>query len=65
LEERIKKSKGKFKLLKVNIDKCGELATQLKIKSVPTVFFVYMGQGFDYFQGMVDDARLDKSFDTL
>lgn len=34
----------------------------MKIKSVPTVYFVFMGQGIDMFQGLVDDARLDKSF---
>ena len=51
-----------MKLLKVNIDKCGEVAHQLKITSVPTVFAVFRGQGIDSFQGLPEDSKIDKLF---
>ncbi len=65
LEERVKKLQGKVKLLKVNIDKCGQLAHQLKITSVPTVYAVFRGQAIDSFQGLPEDSKIDQLFETL
>lgn len=64
LEERVKEMEG-VKMVKINIDKCAEIATALKVKSVPTVYLVFQGQAVDGFQGNVDDAELNKFFKTI
>lgn len=64
MEERVKEMEG-VKMVKINIDKCAEIATALKVKSVPTVYLVFQGQAVDGFQGNVDDAELNKFFKTI
>lgn len=64
LEERIKAADGKLKLLKINIDKFGQVANIFQIKSVPTVYLVYMGRAIDAFTGELSDADLDKFLAT-
>lgn len=51
--------------MKVNIDKCTEIAHALQVKSVPTVYLLYMGQAVDGFQGDVSDDQLNKFFETI
>lgn len=34
-------------MIKVNIDKCPEIAQALQVKSVPTVYMIYQGQAVD------------------
>lgn len=36
-------------MIKVNIDKCPEIAQALKVKSVPTVYLIIQGQAIDRF----------------
>lgn len=37
----------------------------MQVKSVPTVYLIYMGQAIDGFQGDVSDERLNKFFETI
>lgn len=53
------------KMIKVNIDKCPEIAQALQVKSVPTVYMIYQGQAVDKIQGNVDDAKINKFFETI
>jgi len=55
LEEKVKKAEGKLKLLKINIDKFGQIANIFQIKSVPTVYLVYGGKAVDAFTGDISD----------
>ena len=50
LEDAVTKS-GKVKLAKVNIDENQQIAAQLRVQSVPTVYAFIKGQPVDGFQG--------------
>ena len=51
---------GKVKLVKVDIDKNQELAQQLRIQSVPTVYAFFQGQPIDGFQGALPENEIKK-----
>jgi thioredoxin len=51
LEKRVNESGGKIKLLKINIDKFGQIAQAFQIKGVPTVYMVHGGKAIDAFTG--------------
>ena len=55
LEKRVKDAKGKLKLVHINIDVHGQIATHFKVKDVPTIFLVYMGRSIDSFTGELSD----------
>lgn len=63
LEKLTEAAGGKIKLVKVNIDDNQELATQLRIQSVPTVFAFKDGQGIDGFQGALPESQLRAFFE--
>ncbi len=63
LEKLTEAAGGKVKLVKVNIDDNPELATQLRIQSVPTVFAFKDGRGVDGFQGAVPESQLREFFE--
>lgn len=52
-------------MIKVNIDKCPEIAHALQVKSVPTVYLLFQGQAVDRIQGNVSDQQLDKFFGNI
>lgn len=52
-------------MLKINIDKCPEIAQALKVKTVPTVYLIYQGQAVDRFEGNVGEPEFNKFFETL
>ena len=54
-----------IKMLKINIDKCPQIATALQVKTVPTVYLVFQGQAVDGFQGNIADPELDRFFQTI
>ena len=63
LEKLTEAAGGRIKLVKVNIDDNPELATQLRIQSVPTVFAFKDGRGIDGFQGAVPESQLRDFFE--
>lgn len=63
LEKLTQAAGGKVKLVKVNIDDNPDLATQLRIQSVPTVFAFKDGRGIDGFQGAVPESQLREFFE--
>lgn len=63
LEKLTEAAGGGIKLVKVNIDDNPELATQLRIQSVPTVFAFKDGRGIDGFQGAVPESQLRAFFE--
>ena len=61
LEAAVNDAKGAVKLVKVNIDENPEIAQQLRIQSIPTVFAFSNGQPIDGFQGALPESQV-KSF---
>lgn len=60
LEAAVKKAKGAVKMVKVDVDQNQQIAAQLQIQSIPTVFAFWQGQPIDGFQGAVPQSELDQ-----
>ena len=58
LEKAVNDAKGAVKLVKVNIDDNPEIAQQLRIQSVPTVYAFKNGQPVDGFMGAIPDSQI-------
>lgn len=58
LEKVVKESGGKVRLAKIDIDKNPEIAQQLRIQSVPTVYAFQNGQPVTGFQGALPESQI-------
>ena len=58
LEKAVSDARGAVKLVKVNVDENQQLAAQLRIMSIPTVYAFYQGQPVDGFQGAQPDSQV-------
>src|SRR5580692_6483268 len=58
LEKVVAEAKGAVRLVKVNIDENPEIAQQLRIQSIPTVYAFKNGQPVDGFMGAVPESQL-------
>ena len=58
LESAILKYKDKLVLAKVNIDENQDIAAQLKIQSIPTVYIFFEGKVVDGFQGAKSNSEI-------
>jgi putative thioredoxin len=58
LEKVVNEAKGAVRLVKVNIDENQEIARQLRIQSIPTVYAFRNGQPVDAFMGAVPESQL-------
>ena len=58
-------AKGKVRLVKIDIDKNPELAQQLRIQSVPTVFAFFGGQPVTGFAGAQPESQIKALVDRL
>lgn len=58
LEKVVNEAKGAVRLVKVNVDENQEIARQLRIQSIPTVFAFRDGQPVDGFMGAVPESQL-------
>jgi len=64
--EKITNSKnGKVILAKVNVDENQELAAQLKIQSIPTVYGFVDGKPIDAFQGAQPESKINEMVEKL
>ena len=64
--EKITNSKnGKVILAKVNVDENQEIAAQLKIQSIPTVYGFVDGKPIDAFQGAQPESKINEMVDKL
>ena len=59
LEKAVLASKGAVRMVKVNIDDNQEIAAQLRVQSIPTVFAFHKGQPIDGFQGALPNSEID------
>ena len=58
LEKAVTEANGAVKLVKVNIDENPEIAQQLRIQSIPTVYAFKDGQPVDGFMGALPDSQV-------
>lgn len=58
LEKVVAEAKGAVRLVKINIDENPEIARQLRIQSIPTVYAFRDGQPVDGFMGAVPESQL-------
>jgi putative thioredoxin len=58
LEKLVAEAKGAVRLVKVNIDENPEIAQQLRIQSIPTVYAFKNGQPVDGFMGAIPESQL-------
>jgi putative thioredoxin len=65
LEKLVRAAKGKVKLVKINIDENPELAQQLRIQSVPTVYAFLGGQPVTGFTGAQPESQIKLLIDRL
>jgi len=65
LEKAVNNAKGAVRLVKVNIDENQEIARQLRIQSIPTVYAFKNGQPVDGFMGAIPDSQVDAFVQTL
>src|SRR5580700_6178130 len=58
LERAVEQTKGAVRLVKVNIDDNPEIAQQLRIQSIPTVYAFKNGQPVDGFMGAIPESQI-------
>ena len=58
LEKAVNEAQGAVKLVKVNIDENQEIAQQLRIQSIPTVYAFKNGQPVDGFMGALPESQV-------
>ena len=59
LEAAVTKAGGKVRLVKVNVDENQQIAAQLRIQSIPTIYAFWQGQPVDGFQGALPASEID------
>ncbi len=65
LERLVTEAKGTVRLVKVNIDENPEIAQQLRIQSIPTVYAFKQGQPVDGFMGAIPESQLRQFIEGL
>ncbi len=65
LEKIINKKNGKIILAKVNVDENQDIASQLKIQSIPTVYGFVDGKPIDAFQGAQPESKIEQMVDKM
>jgi putative thioredoxin len=58
IERVVAEAKGAVRLVKVNIDENQEIARQLRIQSIPTVYAFKNGQPVDGFMGAIPESQI-------
>ena len=65
LEKAVRAANGKVRLVKINIDENPELAQQLRIQSIPTVYAFIDGQPVDGFAGAQPESQIKAFVERL
>jgi putative thioredoxin len=65
LESAVKAAGGAVRMVKINIDENQQLAAQLRIQSIPTVYAFFQGQPVDGFQGAQPDSEIKAFVERL
>ncbi len=65
LEKVVTKKNGKILLVKINVDENQEIASQLNIQSIPTVYGFVDGKPIDAFQGAQPESKIEMMVDKM
>ncbi|OAN78960.1 thioredoxin [Jannaschia sp. EhC01] len=65
LEEAVIAAKGKVRMVKINVDENQQIAAQLRVQSIPTVYAFHEGQPVDGFQGAVPESQIKEFVSKL
>jgi putative thioredoxin len=65
LEKVVAAAKGKVKMVRINIDENQQIAQQMRVQSVPTVYGFFNGQPVDGFAGLQPESTLKQFIDKL
>ena len=65
LEEAVLNARGKVKLVKIDVDQNQQIAGQLRIQSIPTVYAFFEGKPVDAFQGALSGSEIKAFIDKL
>lgn len=65
LEEAVKAAGGKVRMVKINVDENQQIASQLQIQSIPTVYGFFEGKPVDGFQGAVQGSEITAFVEKL
>jgi putative thioredoxin len=65
LEAAVTAAKGKVKMVKIDVDRNQQIAAQMRIQSIPTVFAFWQGQPVDGFQGALPGSEIKAFVDKL
>ena len=65
LEKVVAAAKGKVKMVRINIDENQQIAQQMRVQSVPTVYGFFNGQPIDGFAGAQPESTLKQFIDKL
>jgi putative thioredoxin len=65
LEKVVAAAKGKVKMVRINIDENQQIAQQMQVQSVPTVYGFFNGQPVDGFAGAQSESTLKQFIDKL
>jgi putative thioredoxin len=58
LEKAVRDAKGAVRMVKIDVDKNKELAAQMRIQSIPTVYAFRDGRPVDAFQGAIPESQV-------
>ncbi len=65
LEKEVKAARGAVRLVKINLDENQELAAQMRVQSIPTVYAFDQGRPVDGFQGALPESQVKSFVDRL
>ena len=65
LEKLTREGKGKIKLVKIDIDKSPEVASQMRVQSIPAVFAFVDGRPVDGFMGALPESQVKQFISKL
>jgi putative thioredoxin len=65
IEKMVREARGKVKLVKVNIDENPQVASQLRVQSIPAVFAFVDGRPVDGFMGAQPESSIRQFVDRL
>jgi putative thioredoxin len=65
LEKIVREAKGKIKLVKIDIDQNPEIATQMRVQSIPAVFGFVDGRPVDGFMGALPESQIRQFIERI
>jgi putative thioredoxin len=65
LESAVTAARGKVLLVKVNVDENQQIAAQLRIQSIPTIYAFWQGRPVDGFQGAIPASEVKAFIDRV